>query len=60
MPAARAARAMSWWFSLHECAPWMITIPPHGVALGQPQRVGEVAVEAAVGGPGWGGEAASA
>ena len=32
--ALRAARAKSWWLSLHEPAPWMITTPAHGSPSG--------------------------
>ena len=33
-PALRAARAKSWWLSLLEPAPWMITTPAHGSPSG--------------------------
>ena len=33
-PAAAAARAKSWWLSLHEPAPWRITTPAHGSPSG--------------------------
>ena len=36
-PASRAARAMSWWFSLQDPAPCSTTRPPSGARVGQPE-----------------------
>ncbi len=49
-PSATAARAKSWWLSLHESAPWRTTTPARAGgrgAGGQPQRVGQAVAAAA-------------
>ena len=33
-PAPKVARAKSWWFSLHEPAPWSVTTPAGAAARG--------------------------